>query len=125
MRSLIGNQKCVVSVLLTILIVLGMYGTGYADVTPVSDRTRQIPRCDCGCGAGCKHRRRCDRITPRSNLPHLNLREKGITALKAGDFEGLSSLRLLTLQNNNLTSLPAGVFDDLSDLTQLHLYTII
>ena len=44
------------------------------------------------------------------------------TALKVGDFDGLSSLEELYLQSGNrVTELPAGVFDDLSSLTKLQI----
>ena len=45
----------------------------------------------------------------------------GITALAAGDFDGLTALRILHLQSNDLTTLPAGVFDELTELWQLRL----
>ena len=52
----------------------------------------------------------------------LNLRNKGITSLKFGDFDGLFALTWLQLDNNPLTSLPAGVFRGLSALTTLSLH---
>ena len=51
----------------------------------------------------------------------LDLSAKGITALAAGDFDGLTSLMRLSLWGNSLTELPAGVFDELSSLTLLGL----
>ena len=42
----------------------------------------------------------------------LNLRDKGITGLKAGDFAGLTGLFFMFLDKNELTALPAGLFDD-------------
>ena len=51
----------------------------------------------------------------------LNLQQKSITSLKAGDFSGLSSLTTLDLTDNELTSLPEGVFSGLSALTRLSL----
>ena len=44
-----------------------------------------------------------------------------ITALAAGDFDGLTSLTTLDLSYNDLTSLPDGVFDELTSLTTLWL----
>ena len=44
-----------------------------------------------------------------------------ITALAAGDFDGLTSLTTLDLSTNALTTLPAGVFDDLTALNRLDL----
>ena len=52
----------------------------------------------------------------------LNLESQGITALTAGDFDGLTALTTLSLANNSLSTLPAGVFDELTALTTLGLY---
>ena len=46
----------------------------------------------------------------------------GITALAAGDFDGLTALTQLWLHSNSLSTLPAGVFDDLTALTRLILH---
>ena len=66
----------------------------------------------------------CDKITA-PNLaavdPELDFYGKGLTSLKAGDFAGLSSLKILGLWNNNLGTLPVGVFKGLSDLRTLRL----
>ena len=51
----------------------------------------------------------------------LNLRDRGITALAAGDFAGLTALTELNLNTNALTSLSTGVFAELPALTTLHL----
>ena len=51
----------------------------------------------------------------------LSLNDKSITALAAGDFDGLTALATLRLQNNDLTTLPAGVFENLTALTLLKL----
>ena len=52
----------------------------------------------------------------------LDLSAKGITALAAGDFDGLTSLTRLYLYTNSLDTLPAGVFDELTALEHLSLY---
>ena len=52
----------------------------------------------------------------------LNLRNKSISSLAAGDFAGLTKLEVLALHGNSLPSLPAGVFDELAALTQLYLH---
>ena len=52
----------------------------------------------------------------------LDLRSDGITALAAGDFDGLTALTVLNLRNNSLSTLPAGVFDELTALTNLNLW---
>ena len=51
----------------------------------------------------------------------LNLQRKNISALKTGDFTGLSSLITLNLEGNNLTSLPVDIFTELSSLSSLTL----
>ena len=51
----------------------------------------------------------------------LDLESESITALAAGDFDGLTALTTLNLIGNSLTMLPAGVFDDLTALTTLFL----
>ena len=51
----------------------------------------------------------------------LNLRNNGITSLKAGDFSGLSGLTSLNLYGNMLSSLPDGIFSELTSLTSLRL----
>ena len=51
----------------------------------------------------------------------LSLRSAAITALAAGDFDGLTALTWLRLNGNSLSTLPAGVFDELTALTTLYL----
>ena len=51
----------------------------------------------------------------------LDLRSKGITELKSGDFFGLTGLANLNLFNNMLTRLPVGTFSGMSSLTTLRL----
>ncbi|MYF64140.1 MAG: leucine-rich repeat domain-containing protein, partial [Rhodothermaceae bacterium] len=51
----------------------------------------------------------------------LDLRNKGISSLKEGDFDGLLSLTGFDLMFNNLSTLPDGIFDQLTSLTSLHL----
>ena len=52
---------------------------------------------------------------------NLALDDQGITALKAGDFEGLSTLGFLSIGYNALTALPAGIFDGAESLHSLYL----
>ena len=52
-------------------------------------------------------------------ITRLLMRGRGITALAAGDFDGLTALTRLGLNNNSLSTLPAGVFDELTALTEL------
>ena len=56
----------------------------------------------------------------------LDLGRTGITALQAGDFDGLTALQTLKLNDNSITSnsttlLPAGLFDGLTSLQNLFL----
>ena len=51
----------------------------------------------------------------------LDLDSEGLTALAAGDFDGLTALTSLWLGYNDLTTLPDDVFDELTALTSLHL----
>ena len=51
----------------------------------------------------------------------LNLNGQNIAALVAGDFAGLTSLRVLSLNNNDLTTLADGGFDGLAALEILNL----
>ncbi len=51
----------------------------------------------------------------------LELGDRGITSLKAGDFAGLSKLTEIWLDNNQLTSLPSDLFAGLSALWFLDL----
>ena len=66
----------------------------------------------------------CDEIT-NSDLSRirnsLSMSTKGITALKSGDFQGLTRTQGLELDGNALTELPADVFARLSNLRFLYL----
>ena len=50
-----------------------------------------------------------------------SLTYENITALKEGDFNGLTALKGLDLRDNALVSLPSGIFDNLTDLEGLDL----
>ena len=54
-------------------------------------------------------------------ITNLNLRNAGITALKSGDFSGMTGLTTLNLFNNALSSLPDGIFAGLTSLTTIRL----
>ena len=66
----------------------------------------------------------CALLTPSDlkGLIILNIIDKDITSLKAGDFGGLSQLSWLSLDDNDLTGLPPGIFDELTELTHLVLW---
>ena len=55
------------------------------------------------------------------DLIFLLLSRSEISALRAGDFAGMSGLRILSLNENKLTSLPEDIFDGLSSLRTLSL----
>ena len=67
----------------------------------------------------------CGSVTPAelAGIRTLTVEEdKSLTALQAGDFDDLTSLKVLDLGGNSLSSLPAGVFDKLTRLERLDLY---
>ena len=51
----------------------------------------------------------------------LELDQKSISSLAAGDFAGLTKLEVLDLFDNSLISLPPGIFNPLTALTELNL----
>ena len=55
-------------------------------------------------------------------IDQLQIGAKQVSVLRAGDFAGLSGLRLLRLSDNDLTTLPEGIFAGLSVLRNLYLY---
>ena len=128
MKVLTGNQRYAVSIFVTILIVLivlGVYSTGYADIMPMSDRTPQVaevilnvvkldyPSVSSFAAITATHL-----AAPTT----LYLNNRNITALESGDFDGLTGLTELRLNNNQLVSLPEGIFDGLTALGNLNLY---
>ena len=54
-------------------------------------------------------------------IEFLDLSDRGIIALRVGDFSGLTGLSILRLSDNDLSMLPEGVFDGLSSLRSLRL----
>jgi len=65
----------------------------------------------------------CDTVTIQQlqAIDSLDLKRESLTALRAGDFAGLTSLTQLELQVNQLMSLPEGVFNSLTSLEYLFL----
>ncbi len=77
-------------------------------VTPLSERTPQVR----------------DAIGTEARLAQIYafpLVRKNITALKDGDFDGLTNMVALHLSSNQLSTLPAGIFNGLTSLTSLDL----
>ena len=67
----------------------------------------------------------CSEVTEEdlgSIIGSLTLSNMELSALKSGDFEGLSGLTSLYLDHNNLTTLPEGVFQGLDSLDILWLH---
>ena len=112
MKSII-IRKCVVFSLLTLLIVFGANLTGYANVTPVSERTQQVKDAIVAAVPGVN---RAEDVTAAhvAAITSLNLANKRITSLKAGDFDGFTSLLVIDLNNNSISNIP-----DLEALTSL------
>ena len=91
-----------------------------APITPVSQRTSQVRDAIVAAVPGVNS---AEDVTEAhlAAITILNLQRKGITALKAGDFDGLNSLIRLWLRYNELSTLPVGIFDGLTSLTTLYL----
>ena len=118
MKNLITNQKCFVWTLLTMLIILSAMTIAWA--LPVNERTQQVQDAIVAAVDGVSAAADVT-DTHLAAITSLDLRAKGITALKAGDFEGLSALTNLNLYGNQLSSLPVGIFEGLTALTTLRL----
>ena len=52
-------------------------------------------------------------------ITYFNLRVSGVPSIKAGDFNGLTSMNELALSGNSISSVPAQVFKNLTNLTNL------
>ena len=92
-------------------------------VTPtpgICDRTQQVRD---GILAKLADVAECEAVTVANlaGIGRLDLDDKGIASLKAGDFAGLTGMTTLILNDNDLTSLPAGVFSGLTALSSLFL----
>ena len=120
MKTLFGTQKRFAPIAVTLLMILSTQVTSYADIAPVSERTPQVrdaivaavPEVNSDADVTAAH---------LAAITELSLYGKGIQALKASDFDGLTALTTLYLGDNQLSSLPAGIFDDLTALTWLSL----
>ena len=110
MKTQTVNQKIVVAIVAVILLVCGMQGASHGqqnvalEFTPVCDRTPQVRDAIVALVPGIDD---CKDVTAAhlSLINNLNLSEQNITTLKAGDFDGLSSLDSLALYKNRLSSL--------------------
>ena len=113
------------SALLALLVVLAAV-LSYAapaqaqNATDVCDRTEEVKTEIVAAVAGVSD---CASLTAAqlAAITSLNLSSYGLTALKAGDFDGLSGLTTLNLVANSIETLPADIFDDLTAVTYLQL----
>ncbi len=106
-------------VLISFFLILGLQVTSSAEITPVVDRTTQVR--DAIVAAASVNSASDVTETQLAAITSLNLRSKGITALKSGDFSGMTGLTSLNLYNNELSSLPDGIFEGLTALSSLRL----
>ena len=122
MKTLSSNRKIVMSIVIVMVLIYGIQTTshGQQQFTPVSDRTPQVRDAIVALVPGVDA---ADDVTAAhlSLMNTLNLSEQNITTLKAGDFDGLSSLDSLALYKNELSSLPVDIFSELSSLRKLDL----
>ncbi len=127
MKTRIVNQKIAVSIIAIMLLIYGVQGTNDAqaqnnapEVTPVKDRTQQVQDRIVALVPGVDA---ADDVTAAhlALITNLNLSDQSITALKVGDFDGLSALRSLSLAKNTLSNLPADIFSGLSSVSSLDL----
>ena len=89
-------------------------------LSPVCDRTPQVRDAIVAAVRGTND---CKDVTEThlAAITSLDLRAKGITELKQGDFDGLSSLQEIELAENQLRTLPTEIFSGLSSLRILYL----
>ena len=127
MKTLTMKPKIAATIVAAMLLIYGIQGTNHAhaqdnapELTPVSDRTQQVQDRIVALVPGVDA---ADDVTAAhlALITNLNLSDQSITALKTGDFDGLSALRSLSLAENTLSSLPADIFSGLSALVQLDL----
>ena len=87
-------------------------------ITPVNQRTQQVQDAIVAAIEGVDS---ADDVTAAhlAAITTLILRDKSITSLKAGDFDGLTALTTLYLYNNSISDISA--LEDLTELTGLYL----
>ena len=115
------SVTCEKNIRLVLLVVLFVFGTGgITHARPVNERTQQVQDAIVAAVDGVSAAADVT-DTHLAAITTLNLRAKGISALKTGDFEGLTGLTDLNLYGNELSSLPDGIFSGLTALTTLRL----
>ena len=90
-------------------------------ITPVSNRTPEVRDAIVSAISGVSDPADVT-ATHLATITSLNLRDKSISSLSDGDFDGLTALGSINFRHNpDLTSLPSGIFDDLVSLTSIRL----
>ena len=118
MKLLFKNKRYILSIFLTALMVFCTHTSGYADITPVQDRTPQIRDAIIAAVPGVNS---ADDVTAAhlAAITTLEASKKSISALKAGDFSGLTALTTLDLSRNSISDI--SVLGSLAKLTTLEL----
>ena len=119
-RNLSLNSISTISFLALLLIGLSINHIGYADITPVSDRTQQVRDAIVAAVPDVSAAENINE-THLAKIQELTLASKNISTLKTGDFSGLTGLKNLNLSNNKLRRLPAKIFEGLTSLQTLRL----
>ncbi len=119
-RNLSLNRISTISFLALLLIGLSINHIGYADITPVSDRTQQVRDAIVAAVPDVSAAEDINE-THLTKIQELTLASKNISTLKTGDFSGLTGLKNLNLSNNKLRRLPAKIFEGLTSLQTLRL----
>ena len=116
MKLLFEKKRDILSIFLTISMVFGILMSGYADITPVKDRTPQIRDAIVAAVPGVSS---ADDVTAAhlAAITTLEASKKSISALKAGDFDGLTALTTLDLTHNTITDI--STLANLTSLTML------
>ena len=116
---LFKNKKCIVPIFLTTFIVFFTHILlGYADITPVQDRTPQIRDAIVAAVPGVNS---ANDVTAAhlAAIATLEASKKSISALKAGDFDGLTALTTLDLSHNAISDI--STLGSLTSLTALEM----
>ena len=118
MKLLFENKRNILPIFLTTFMVFGIHTSGYADITPVQDRTPQIRDAIVAAVPGVNS---ADDVTAAhlAAITTLKASKKSISALKVGDFDGLTALTTLELSQNAITDI--SLLGSLTSLTALEM----
>ena len=127
MKSFATSNNFATVLIIVTLLIFCIQNTIYAQteetsdtIVAVSDRTTAVRDAIVAAVTGVTDAANVTN-TQLAAITSLNLRNKSITALKSGDFSGMTGLTSLNLYNNQLSSLPDGIFKGLTALTSLRL----